>query len=450
VIVSVGLSHREAPIEVREVLSLEREKAAELLRALTTQAAVREAVCLSTCNRMEVYAAAAGDSALHLSAAAAAVKNALEAVARERGSEGAARHLCTRTGPDAVKHLFRVAASLDSLVVGEPQILGQVKDAFDLARTTGTLGQTLDRAMSRALHVAKRVRTETSIGAGQVSVPSVAVELARQIFGSLQNHTVLLLGAGDMAETAAKLLVKAGACLLVVNRSFERGASLAQSMGGAARPWEDLVGAIAIADVVVASTSARGFVVTRGAIDKAMRARKGRSLFFIDIAVPRDIDPAVNDIDNVYLYDIDNLSQTVAESMADRRAEAERAETLVAAEARAFGAWTEERSVAPTIVALRTRVRAAIAGELDKSLAGKLKHLSAEDRTALATMVEAATKKLVHGPITQIKALAGDPRGDDLVAALQLLFGLDDAETQPKSLPAEPAAPPAEPERMTR
>jgi glutamyl-tRNA reductase len=450
VIVSVGLSHREAPIEVREVLSLERDKAAELLRSLAAEGKVREAVCLSTCNRTEIYAAAAGDSHEQMGAAAAAVAQALETVARERGSDGVTRHLSTRTGPDAVKHLFRVAASLDSLVVGEPQILGQVKDAFDLAREAGTLGQTLERAMSRALHVAKRVRTETAIGAGQVSVPSVAVELARQIFGSLSNHTVLLLGAGDMAETAAKLLVKAGSCLLVVNRSFERGEALAQSMGGAARPWEDLAASLAIADVVVASTSARGFVVTRPTVHQAMRARKGRSLFFIDIAVPRDIDPEVNDIDNVYLYDIDNLSQTVAESMADRRAEAEHAEALVAAEARAFGAWTEERSVAPTIVALRAKVRGAIAAELDKSLAGKLKHLSPDDRAALDTMVEAATKKLVHSPISQIKALAADPRGEELVAALHLLFGLDDPEAKAPAPPADSAPRSGDAEPMPR
>ena len=329
-------------------------------------------------------------------------------LARRNGAPGVASSLKTHVGGEAVRHLFRVASSLDSLVVGEPQILGQVKDAFETAKEVGGIGKFLERAMSRALHVAKRVRSETAVGEGQVSVSSAAVDLARQIFGDLTGRVALLLGAGEMAEAAAKLLVKTGAKLLVVNRSPDRAAELAAEFGGSAIPWADLTSALVKADVVVTSTAAQGFVVTRAMTVQAMKARKGRSLFFIDIAVPRDVEPSVNDLDNVYVYDIDNLSNVVAETMRDRQSEAGRAEALVDHEAANFESWAESRNMTGTIVALRAKVRASLAGELEKSLSGRLKHLGDADRKALESMIDAAVNKLLHAPTSRIKALAGD------------------------------------------
>src|SRR5262249_28560850 len=240
---------------------------------------VREALCVSTCNRTEVYVVAQSDSETDAIAAAREVERAIGELAEKNGAKGIARYLRTHIRKDAGRHMFRVASSLDSLVIGEPQILGQMKDAFETAKSNGSVGKYLERAMSRAFHVAKRVRTETAIGAGQVSVSSVAVDLARQIFGELADRASLLLGAGGMAEAAAKLLVKEGAKLEVVTRSFERAKQLVTDFGGITRPWEELERALVTADVVVASTSAKRFVVTREMVVKAMRARRGRSLF---------------------------------------------------------------------------------------------------------------------------------------------------------------------------
>jgi glutamyl-tRNA reductase len=426
-IVVVGLSHREAPLEIRERLAVDGDGVGALLRALLQCPAIREAFCVSTCNRIEVYAVGEKDSDEHALAAAEAVQRALVDLAGQNGAEVIAPYLKTHVRRDAVLHLFRVTASLDSLVVGEPQILGQVRDALETAKSAGSIGKYLDRATNRALHVAKRVRSETAIGEGQVSISSVAVDLARQIFGELTGRTALLVGAGEMAEAAAKLLVKAGAKLLVVNRSFERARQLALDFGGGARPWEELAAALVQADVVIASTSAKAFVITRSMVAKAMKARRGRSLFFIDIAVPRDVDPAVNDIDNVYIYDIDNLSNLVAESMQGRRAEAERAEKLVEHEANLFETWTETLGVTATIVALRAKVRASLAAEVERTLTGRLKHLADADRKALETMIDAAVNKLLHTPTSRIKAMAADPRGDDLVKAVHHLFDLTEA-----------------------
>jgi glutamyl-tRNA reductase len=424
VIVVVGLSHREAPLEVRERLAVDGEGVPELLRALLRRPAIREAFCISTCNRIEIYAVCQQDSDQHTLAAAEEVQNVLVELAGRSSGADIGPYLKKHLRRDAILHLFRVASSLDSLVLGEPQILGQVRDALDMAKAAGAIGKYLDRATNRALHVAKRVRSETAIGEGQVSVASVAVDLARQIFGELTGRTALLVGAGEMAEGAAKQLVKAGAKLLVVNRSSERGRQLALEFGGTAHPWEELSSALVQADVVVTSTSAKAFVITRALTVKAMKARRGRSLFFIDIAVPRDVDPEVNDIDNVYLYDIDNLSNLVAESMQGRRAEAERAEALVQHEANVFETWTETLGVTATIVALRAKVRASLAAEVERTLAGRLKHLADTEKKALETMIDAAVNKLLHTPTSRIKALAADPRGDDLIKALHQLFDL--------------------------
>jgi glutamyl-tRNA reductase len=358
------------------------------------------------------------------------------------GGSGIGAHLTQAHGMEAVLHLFRVAASLDSLVVGEPQILGQLKDAIDLARDARTLGQTLGNAMHRAVRVGKRVRTETAIGAGQVSVSSVAVDLAREIFRELEGHTTLLVGAGEMAESASKLLVRAGAHLIVVNRSFERAEALSRSVGGKARPWSDLEHSLVEADIVISSTASSHYVLTVDLLKGARKARKGRSLFLIDIAVPRDVDPAVNKLDNVYLYDVDDLSRIVAESLEGRTAEAVRAEAITCEEAKNFETWTLEQALTPAIVGLRTRTRAVLAAEVERSLSGKLRHLTAADREALDTMVDAAINKLLHGPVTRLRALATDPRAGDYLEALSELFDLPAAAQAPESGEGAPSPAP--------
>ncbi len=423
-IVTVGVSYREAPVAVRERFALERDRVVFLLHALVASESVREAVCLSTCNRVELYVAGAGNSERHLDEAALAVVRTLEHVATERGIPSITPHLKVRKGTEAMRHLCRVAASLDSLVLGEPQILGQVKDAYGLAREAGTLGRYLGRAMTRALHAAKRIRSETAIGAGQVSVSSIAIDLARQIFGDLKGHAALLLGAGEMAEAAAKLLRRSGTRLVVVNRSLDRATRLAQKLEAHARPWDDLQAALVDADVVIASTAAREFVVSKRMAASIMRSRRGRSLFFVDIAVPRNIEPSINQLDNVYVYDIDSLSEAAQGSLSERRSEAGVAEQIIAKEAEAFETWLEAQNLTGTIVALRAEIRGALAAELERSLSGKLRHLAAQDRQALTLMAEAATKKILHTPLTRIKALAGTPRGAELVQAVENLFDL--------------------------
>lgn len=428
-IVVVGLSHKSAPIGVRERLAMSRDTLPTVLGRLLEQQGIGEAVVLSTCNRVEVYAAAPsrGTSDHDLEAAARAVMGVLTSM----GGDAVGPHLLTSHGNDAVLHLFRVAASLDSLVIGEPQILGQLKDAIEVARETRALGATLGRAMHRAVRVGKRVRTETAIGEGQVSVSSVAIDLAREIFGDLAGHTALLVGAGEMAEAASKLLVRAGARLLVVNRSPERGTALATEVGGEYRAWTELERSLVDADIVISSTSSPRYVITTDLVKAARKARKGRSLFLIDIAVPRDVDPAVNKLDNVYLYDVDDLSKIVHESLESRAAEAARAEAIAQEEARGFEAWTLEQSLTPSIVGLRSRVHGVLEAELERSLGGKLRHLAAADREALRMMIDAATNKLLHGPVTKLRALAGDARGADYLEVVRDLFDLSATAEMP-------------------
>lgn len=430
-IVCVGLSHRNTPIEVREQLAIGDNQVPEVIGELLQHELIAETAVLSTCNRVEVYAAlprgVSPDSNRFDEAAAAIVK-----VLASRGGPAVKKALQRATGRDAVMHLFRVASSLDSLVVGEPQILGQLKNAIALATEHRAVGPVLNKALRRALHVGKRVRTETQIGAGQVSVSSVAVELACQIFGDLGDRSALLVGAGEMAESAAKLLVKEGARLSIINRSRERAQRLAEEVGGEPRDWSSLDRCLVDADIVVTSTSSPTFVITEEAMRAARKARRGRNIFFIDIAVPRDVDPAVNDLDGVYLYDIDDLSQIVNDSLAGRAIEAERAEAIVASEVMSFESWKAEQTMTPAIVGLRARTRATLVAELERSLSGKLKHLSEADREALLIMVDAATNKLCHHPSTRLKELATEPRGAEYVEAMTDLFDLPSLNAGPE------------------
>lgn len=425
-IVVVGLSHKTAPIAIRERLAVGRDELPELLARLRANDAVNEAVVLSTCNRVEIFAAPAlGDP---LEATRSIVLSKLVAM----GGEMARQHLHAKDGKDAIKHLFRVASSLDSLVVGEPQILGQLKDAIEAAREAKSLGQTLGKAMLRAVRVGKRVRHETAIGAGQVSVSSVSVDLAQEIFGELRGRKAALVGAGEMAEAAARLLAKAGAKIVVLNRSPARANLLAQDVGGEPRTMADLERTLAEVDIAIASTSSPTHVITTDLIKRVRKARRGKSLFLIDIAVPRDIDPAVHELDGVYLYDVDDLSRIVAESLEGRAVEAVRAEEIVDEETAAFEQWTLERELTPTIAKMFARTRGVLASELERSLAGRLKHLGPAEKDALLAMIGAATNKLLHGPVSRLRELAGDARADMYVEVMQDLFELAEVQVSAK------------------
>jgi glutamyl-tRNA reductase len=428
VILVVGLSHKTAPVEVRERLSAGADALPVVLSRLAARSELQEVMFLSTCNRVEVVALAKDQG----------VDAALRAIREELAQHGGlsqdtelAPYLYDKRGDEAVAHTFRVAASLESMVLGEPQILGQVKEAYDAALAAGALKGMLGRCVSKAFTVAKRVRTETSIGAGTVSIASVAVDLARRIFGDLDNHAVLLLGAGEMAEAAAKGLSKGARAVRICNRSFERAATLAAAMHASATPWDQLEQEMVQADVVVASTASRTPVVTRDMVKRAMKARKGRTLFFVDIAVPRNVDPAIHGLDNVFVFNVDDLEQEVARGMKARHGELASAEKIVQDEVEQFLSWTRGLQVQPTIVAMRTKAHAVLFGELERSLDGRLKHLPEGDRAAIAQMLESALSKWMHAPTNHLRTRAseGDDAGE-LAVALRHLFEL-------KEIPSE-------------
>jgi len=444
-IVVVGLSHKTAPVEVREKLAFSAEVLPQVLARLSARPELTEALFLSTCNRVEIFAAAHKDDGTD--AAATAVRDVLAETGGATGDVHLTQYLYERSGSDAVRHIFRVAASLDSMVLGEPQILGQVKRAFDAATEAGTLGSVLGRCMTRAFGVAKRVRTETQLGAGTVSISSVAVDLATRIFSDLSGHTVLLLGAGEMAEQAAKSLGKGARHIRVCNRSFERAATLAASIGGDAVQWDALADELTRADVVVASTSSRAFVVTYDLVRRAMKERKGRTLLFVDIAVPRNVEPSVHEIDNVYVYNVDDLEQQVALGLKARQAEAEAAENIVGAELAEFESWRRGLLVAPAIVALRNRTREVLAAELERALSTRLKHLAEPDRVALRALMESSAAKLLHVPTTRLREGASSPDGADWVRAVTHVFDLPDSSNgaHASSAVASPGGPASAP-----
>jgi glutamyl-tRNA reductase len=425
VIVVVGLSHKTAPVDVREKLAASPDLLPAVLARMAARKELKEVVFLSTCNRVEVFATADGtvDSAVR------AIREEIAAYAGTATSDELIACLYERSGDEAVRHIFRVAASLDSMVLGEPQILGQVKAAHDAAATAGTIGSFLGRCVARAFTVAKRVRTETALGAGTVSISSVAVELAKRIFGDLSEQIVLLVGAGEMAEAAAKSLGKGARGIRVCNRSFERGAILAQGIGADVARWEHLEQELAYADVVVTSTASPTYVVTRDLVKRVMKARKGRTLFLIDIAVPRNVEPTVHTIDNVYVFNVDDLEQQVAEGLKSRQGEVAAAEAIVAAELREFEAWAKGLNVQPAIVGLRAKTRAVLMAELERSLSSRLKHLGDGDRAALSQMMESAVNKLLHAPSTRLKAGAGADKTADLVKAVTFLFDLPEVSS---------------------
>jgi len=413
-----GLSHRNAPVELREQLAVDEDKLRELLRDIASTSVVNEAIILSTCNRVEVYAAAdvPGEARTAL----------FRKLCRHRGVEPAVVEaaLYTYAEGDAVRHAFRVASSLDSMVIGEPQILGQVKDAFALAQSCEAVGPALHSLFTQAFAVAKKVRTETEIARHAVSVSFAAVELAKKIFAGLQGKAVLLVGAGKMSELAARHLVEQGVFpVYVTNRTWARAQEMARALSGTAVPFDELSTALAAVDIVVTSTGAPEPVMRREMVQRIMHGRRGRPLFFIDIAVPRDVDGAVGELDNVYCYDIDDLKQVVDANIRERVREAHRAEALVEREVTKFVARLGDIEVVPTIVSLRERLEAIRSGEVKRTLA-RLPAATPETREAIEAMSTAIVNKILHAPITKLResSRAGSPRS--WLELVHELFGL--------------------------
>ncbi|HEX7478205.1 MAG TPA: glutamyl-tRNA reductase [Polyangiales bacterium] len=422
-----GLSYRTAPLPVRERLAVGAERVPSDLLELVQEAGLHEGVLLSTCNRVELVATS--DDPDKSTQAALAYFNAR--VAPEQVDGCVYRYV----GQEAARHLFRVASGLDSMVLGEPQILGQVKEAFAVAQRTGTVGTLLGRSFERGFSVAKRVRSETAVAAGNVSVSSIACDLAEKIFGELTDRRVLIVGAGKMSEVAARSLTARGARLFVVNRSPERAQALAQACGGQARPLEALATELAEADVVISSTAKQDYIITYELMQGVCKMRRHRPIFLIDIAVPRDIDPRVDSLRNVFLYDMDDLQKVSRENMAARERAVVDAEQMIEAELTELDRWLRAVELTPTIVALRERVRSVLRAELDKTLP-KL-GVADKERRALEAMCEAMANKLLHQPLTALKQNQTGHDGVELVEAVQRLFLLQvDPSARPSGQPS--------------
>ncbi len=415
-IVVVGVSHRTAPLEVREALAVPRERMAEALARVKAEAQLAEAMILSTCNRVEVYGRAAEGDPVDLIAAFLASFHG-------KAKEELQPFLYRISGEAAVRHAFRVAASLDSMVLGEPQILGQVKDAYQAAEAAASLGGGLNALRNRSLAAAKRARTETAIGQNAVSVSYVAVELARKIFGTLRERNVLIVGAGKMSELAAKHLVRSGARASVLGgRSFERAEELAASLGGRAIPFEGLRGELAKADIVISGTGASGLVIHREDVERARQSRR-RPLFLIDIAVPRDIEASVRNLDGVFLYDLDDLKSVSEANLRERQKEATAAEAIVENEVLEFLSWQKTLDVTPLVTALRQRAETIRRDELARARK-KLGPLSAEQEAALEAATSAIVSKLLHAPTTQLKELSKNGHAAEAMELVRKLLGL--------------------------
>ena len=406
----VGVSHHGAPVELRERVALRHEEAKAVASQLA--AAAGEAVCLSTCNRTELYVA--HDESVPAEAAATAVL-----LEREPDLANALYRLRDEA---AALHLFRVAAGLDSLVPGEGEILGQVRAAFE----AGSTGAILDRLFRQALHAGRKARSQTAIGESPSSVSAAAAALAQQVFGDLDGRRMLLVGAGKVSEQAARNLLSRGAEIAVVaNRTLDRAAELAERFGSAALPLERIEDELVRADVVVSSTSSPDVVLRREQVERAHRARRGRPLFLIDLAVPRDLDPEINDLDGCYLYDIDDLEAVVAESLGARRREAAVAERIVAEEAEQFRTWQASLDVVPAIASLRAHAEEIRQGELAKAEA-RLGDLSDAERRAVESVTAQIVNKLLHLPTIRMKEAAAAADGVVYADAVRHLFGLED------------------------
>ena len=414
----LGINHRTAPVEVREKMNIPADAVAAALTDLVHREGIREGMILSTCNRVEVTTSA---------------EDEIDAESTIRGFL-ADHHHCNLDPyshffyrlrqQDVVRHLFRVASSLDSMILGEPQILGQIKQAYATARTAGAMNSTLNDVVNQALAVARRVRRETALGSAAVSVSYAAVELAKKIFGGLQDKTIFVVGAGKMSELAAKHLLSSGASkILVSNRTYDRAVELAAAFHGTAVRFENLFEHLSEADIVISSTGSPQTIIHKNQVEKLLSARKNRPIFFVDIAVPRDVDPAVNELDNVFVYDIDDLGHVVEANKKQREREAVWAEEIIQAEVQKTLKRLASRDVVPTIVALEDRLNHIRASEMER-YQGRLASMTPEQRQAVDALTRGIMNKILHGPITELKSGAGEPENAALVRLIHKMFGL--------------------------
>jgi len=418
-IVVVGLSHKTAAVEIREKVAFAPTHMEKPLHALVALDDITEGVIVSTCNRVEIYV-----TTRDIAGGIARVKRFL-ADHHNVNLETLEPHLYAYHGEDAIRHVFRVASSLDSMVVGEPQILGQIKTSYGYAAEYKSSGIILNRFLHKAFSVAKRVRTETKIASSAVSVAFAAVELARKIFNDLSDKTVMLIGAGEMCELAAKHFLNNGVRgLMVTNRTYERAERLAEEFDGKAVRFDDLFDQLHKADIILSSTGAPHTIIGARDLDEVMRRRKQKPMFFIDIAIPRDIDPAVNDVENVYLFTVDDLQEVVSANLQQRAEEARKAEDIVNQEIGQFFKWLSSLEVTPTIVALRSKFDEIRRAELDKTIAG-WKDLPPDGQKRLEALTNAIMNKLLHPPTSLIKRAGQGGRTDMYVDALRALFELE-------------------------
>ncbi len=417
-IIVVGLSHKTAPVEIREKVAFAPTAMQEPLRQVVELSAVAEAVIVSTCNRVEIYATSRdAESCVVQLRRFLAEYHSLDAGELED-------HLYDYQGEEAIRHVFRVASSLDSMVLGEPQILGQIKTAYGYAAEFKTAGLILNRFLHKAFSVAKRVRTETEIASNAVSVSFAAVELARKIFGQLNDKTVMLIGAGEMCELAARHFINNGvSSVMVTNRTFARAEKLAVEFNGRPVPFDEFVEHLHQVDIVLTSTGAPNFILGHQKMEEVIRKRKNRPMFLIDIAVPRDIEPKVNDIANIYLYDVDDLQEVVQANLKERQKEAKKAEAIIDQEIGQFFRWLGNLDVVPTIVALRKKFEDIRQAEVEKTL-GRFNGLGEKEQKAIGAMTAAIVNKILHRPISMLKQSGDQAAGDAYVDAVRALFDL--------------------------
>jgi glutamyl-tRNA reductase len=416
-ILVIGLNHKTASIEVREKVAFDGTKLGEALSILKDSPLIKENIILSTCNRVEIYA-----GVRDIESGIESIKNFL-ADFHKVSRESLDKALYVYAGPNAIRHIFRVASSLDSMIVGEPQILGQLKDAFDFALKRKSTGILLNKLMKKAISVAKRVRTETKIAESAVSISFAAVELAKKIFEDLSTKSFMLIGAGEMAELAAKHLINNGVKdVLVTNRTYERAEELAMEFNGKAVKFEDFIQELLHTDIIICSTCAPYYILTKEHMHRIMKKRKHKPMFIIDISVPRNIDPEINDLDNIYLYDIDDLQGVITINIEERGKEAQKAERIVNAEVKSFLKWYESLSAVPTIVALRDKAEMIRREELEKTLR-KIGPLEEEKIKSIEYLTSSIVNKLLHQPTVALKSEEEDR--ELMVDIVRRLFALE-------------------------
>jgi glutamyl-tRNA reductase len=413
----IGVNHRSAPVEIRERFAIPEKKLPEALQSLVRYPGVQEGLIISTCNRVEVLAG--------LKNGTADLRGFLRDYFHLDLSDFD-QHLYEFREHEAVQHLFRVACSLDSMVVGEPQILGQLKEAYAVARAVGAVQSNLDALLTRSFAIAKRIRTETAIASSAVSVASVAVELAKKIFGDLKGKNVYLVGAGKMSELAARHLLANGAgSIFVANRTYDRALSLASKFNGRALRFEELYDTADQADIIISSTGAPVAIFRKEHGERFMARRRNRPMFFIDIAVPRDVDASMNDVDGIFVYDIDDLQQVVASHLSDRKKEASKAEDIVKVEVERFAQRLQTLDVVPTILSLQEYLEDIRQAEIDR-YRSRLGQISPEQESAIDAMTHAMINKIMHTPIVALKSAAKDPESTTVIDVIRKLFNLQE------------------------